>query len=141
MLTACVNSAAIVKNDVTAESPPNSQTVLLQMENVANWQVPRIDSLAYLSFKRGESLEQGKWVQGEFYIGLTEIAERSENPFYTKWISYKINELEARLGKIPYFGDDQLIAQTYLWYYLNHKKAKNLLTDTINAFDTIIGDY
>ncbi len=121
-----------------AAALPSSNKLLEQMEKVANWQIPRIDSLAYLDFKREESLEPARWVQGAFYIGLTEIAERSQNPFYTKWIAYKTNELNWQLGKIPYFGDDQLIAQTYIWYYLNHHKSDRFLEPTKSAFDKIL---
>ena len=117
---------------------PNSVKVLEQMEQVANWQVPRIDDLSYLNYKRGESLEQGRWVQGAFYIGLTELAERSNNPFYKNWINFKVNQLNWQLGKIHYFGDDQLIAQTYLWYYFKQQKNEQFLQPTIDAFDKII---
>lgn len=119
----------------------SSEQILKQMEKVANWQVPRIDSLAYLDFKRGESLEQGRWVQGAFYIGLTEIAERSGNPFYTSWIEYKTKQLNWQLGKVPYFGDDQLIAQTYLWYYLNQEQNKAFLAPTKAEFEKILAEY
>lgn len=117
---------------------PKSKDVLHQMEKVANWQIPRIDDLSYLNYKRGESLEQGRWVQGAFYIGLTELAERSSNPFYNKWIQFKTNELEWQLGKIHYFGDDQLIAQTYLWYYFNQEQNNEFLKPTIGAFEKIL---
>lgn len=139
---ACSNSnfQANMSNVSAPNTPvlPSSEQTLQQMEKVANWQLPRIDSLAYLDFKKGESLEQGRWVQGAFYIGLTEIAERSNNPFYTKWISYKANELDWQLGKIPYFGDDQLIAQTYIWYYLNQQQDRRYLAPTIAAFEEIM---
>lgn len=118
-----------------------SQQVMAQMEKVANWQVPRIDSLNYLQFKRGESLEAGRWVQGAFYIGLTELAERSTNPFYQKWIALKGNELDWQIGPIHYFGDDQLIAQTYLWYYLNHQQDKKMLQPTISAFNQVLTEH
>lgn len=117
---------------------PSSQQVLATMEKVANWQVPRIDSLQYLNFKRGESLEAGRWVQGVFYISLTELAERSANPFYKKWIGFKGNELNWQLGRHAFFGDDQLIGQTYVWYYQNHEKNEQFLAATKKAFDALI---
>lgn len=145
LIGACTN-VGTSKNEAVAEASytlelQSSDEILRQMEKVANWQVPRIDSLSYLDFKRGESLEQGRWVQGAFYIGLTELAERSENTFYTSWIKYKTNELNWQLGKYPYFGDDQLIAQTYLWYYINHEKNDGFLTPTKVAFDQIMANH
>lgn len=119
-------------------SLPKSSEVLATMERVANWQVPRVDSLQYLDFKRGESLEPGRWVQAVFYISLTEIAERSANPFYNKWIAFKSQELDWQLGPHIFFGDDQLIGQTYVWQYQNQQQNPNYLAATKAAFDQII---
>jgi unsaturated rhamnogalacturonyl hydrolase len=134
-------SAQANNKKVTSLVLQSSDNILQQMEKVANWQVPRIDSLTYLNFKRGESLEQGRWVQGAFYIGLTEIAERSSNPFYTHWIEYKAKQLNWQLGKVPYFGDDQLIAQTYIWYFLNHQQNPAFLAPTKVEFDQILAQH
>ena len=131
---------AETKANITELSLPDSANVLKNMENVANWQLPHIESLAYLDFKRGESLEVKRWVQGAFYIGLTEIAERSANPVYTQWISYKGPEWQWNLGPHAFFGDDQLIGQTYIWYYLNHDQNETILAPTKAAFDKILTD-
>ncbi|MCF2948861.1 glycoside hydrolase family 88 protein [Paraglaciecola aquimarina] len=125
---------------VSSKELPSSGAVLASMEKVANWQVPRIDSLQYLDFKRGESLEAGRWVQGVFYISLTEIAQRSANPFYKKWISFKGNELNWQLGRHYFFGDDQLIGQTYIWHYLNQEKNEQILAPTKKAFNALISE-
>lgn len=124
--------------DKSQTSLPKSSEVLATMERVANWQVPRVDSLQYLDFKRGESLEPGRWVQAVFYISLTEIAERSANPFYNKWIAFKSQELDWQLGPHIFFGDDQLIGQTYVWQYQNQQQNPNYLAATKAAFDQII---
>ena len=148
-LTACTGDEGNIQKTetITQSSPkltvnpnklPSSQQVLATMEKVANWQTPRIDSLQYLNFKRGESLEAGRWVQGVFYISLTEIAKRSANPFYKKWIAFKGNELNWQLGPHHFFGDDQLIGQTYVWYYQNHEKNAQILAPTKAAFDALI---
>lgn len=129
------------KRTEALNSLPSSTEVMQQMERVANWQVPRIDYLSYVeSERRRGSLAPARWVQGSFYIGLTEIAERSENPFYRKWISYKANELNWELGPVEIFADDQLIGQTYLWYYLNQDKNPKYLEPTRRAFDEILSN-
>ena len=135
------SAASISSTTIEQASLPPSQTVLSQMEKVANWQLPRIEDLRYIKFKRGESLEVKRWVQGAFYTGLIRVAQRSENPVYTQWISYKGKEWDWQLGKIPYFGDDQLIAQTYIWYYLNHDDNPAYLAPTITAFEQILANY
>ncbi|WP_016957720.1 glycoside hydrolase family 88 protein [Catenovulum agarivorans] len=116
---------------------PSSQ-VLAKIEKVANWQIPRLESLDYIQFKRMESLEHKRWVQAVFYTGLKNLAERSHNPTYTQWIGYKGNEWDWQLGPVPYFGDDQLIADTYIWYYMKQLQNPKVLAATKQAFDAII---
>ena len=137
-MTISTNYAAETNGTRVSLAFPSSAQVLSSMENVANWQIPRLDSLDYIQFKRMESLEPKRWVQGVFYTGLKNLAERSGNPIYTRWISYKGNEWDWQLGPVPYFGDDQLIGDTYIWYYLNHQKDPQFLAATKKAFDAII---
>ena len=110
------------------------------MEKVANWQLPRVEHLDYLAYKRVESSHPKRWVQAAFYAGLTQIAERSRNPVYTQWISYKGPEWNWELGPRLYFADDHLIGQTYIWYYLKHEPDENILAPTRKAFDTILAN-
>ncbi len=119
---------------------PSGAEVLSQMERVANWQLPRVDHLDYLPYKRVESSNPKRWVQAAFYAGLTQIAERSRNPVYTQWISYKGTEWNWELGPRLYFADDHLIGQTYIWYYLNHEPDESVLAPTRKAFDTILAN-
>ncbi|MDH3513157.1 MAG: glycoside hydrolase family 88 protein, partial [Gammaproteobacteria bacterium] len=143
MVAACSGVPPQSNPDISADRSatlPSSAEVLAQMEKVANWQLPRIDHLSYLDNRREESLDPKKWVQGAFYAGLTQIAERSENPFYTNWISYKGAELNWELGPRIYFADDQVIAQTYIWHYLNHNQDERFLAPTKAAFETILAN-
>ncbi|MFC1518607.1 glycoside hydrolase family 105 protein [Pseudomonadota bacterium] len=117
---------------------PSSKDVLQGIENVANWQIPRIDTLTYLDFKRDESLEEKRWVQGAFYIGLTEVAQRSQNSIYSNWVEAKAELWNWQLGPHKIFGDDQLIGQTYIWYYLNKQQSPEILAPIQVAFDSII---
>ena len=121
-------------------SLPPSADVLKQMERVANWQLPRVEYLDYLAYKRVESSNPKRWVQATFYAGLTQIAERSRNPVYTQWISYKGPEWNWELGPRLYFADDHLIGQTYIWYYLNHEQDERILAPTRKAFDEILAN-
>ncbi len=117
-----------------------SNEILAAMEKVANWQLPRVESLQYIQFKRMESLEPRRWVQSVFYTGLKNIAERSNNPAYAQWIGYKGNEWQWQLGPVPYFGDDQLIADTYVWYYMNQQNNPEVIAATKKAFDDVIAE-
>ncbi|WP_395342268.1 glycoside hydrolase family 88 protein [Ningiella sp. W23] len=144
-LLSCDNSDTVnaqIQTSTTASSTettlPSSIYTMQRMEHVANWQTPRIEQLDYLSFKRFESLEQKRWVQGAFYAGLTQLAERSRNTFYTQWISHKGETWNWQLGPYTYYADDQLIGQTYLWYYKNHRQEPSIIEPTKQAFDEIL---
>ncbi|KMT65096.1 hypothetical protein XM47_11245 [Catenovulum maritimum] len=130
--------AAVAENVQAQPAFPSSEQVLSDIEKVANWQLPRLDSLAYIQFKRDESLEAKRWVQAVFYTGLKNLAERSANPTYKRWIGYKGNEWDWQLGPIPYYGDDQLIADTYIWYYNHQQQDPKILAATQKAFDDVI---
>ncbi|AWB65544.1 hypothetical protein C2869_03435 [Saccharobesus litoralis] len=119
---------------------PSHQQVLASMHKVANWQLPKINKLSYLPEKRGESLQEKRWMQSAFYLGLTEIAERSNNDLYLEWISYKNKKWQWQLGPHAYFADDQLVAQTYIWYYLTQQPEQKVLAPTRAAFDQVISN-
>ena len=136
LVSSCSSHAA---QPISPALPPSAD-VLAQMEKVANWQLPRVEYLDYLAYKRVESSNPKRWVQGAFYAGLTQIAERSRNPVYTQWISYKGPEWNWELGPRLYFADDHLIGQTYIWYYLNHEQDERILAPTRKAFDAILAD-
>ncbi len=118
---------------------PSSAEVMAQMEHVANWQVPRLDKLDYLSYRRSESERPKWWVQGAFQTGLIELAERSTNPFYENWVEMRGNELNWELGKRYTFGDDQLVGQTWLWHY-KRNGGEHKIQPTKKAFDSILAN-
>lgn len=113
---------------------PTQEHVMAQMEKVANWQVARTQHMTHVGRARAGSEAYGRWIQGAFYKGLTKLAERSDNPFYETWIGYVGNAHEWKMGKVKYFADDHVIAQTNLWYYRRHKNEEALtpVTETID---------
>lgn len=136
----CYAAQAVDKDaDGVSMAIPATAEVMTQMERVANWQIPRLDKLDYLNFKRSESERPKRWIQGTFYTGLTELAERSNNPFYEKWIGFKGDELNWELGYRPDFGDDQLIGQTWIWHY-KRKGGEHKIEPTKSALDSILAD-
>ena len=113
---------------------PTQEHVMAQMEKVANWQVARTQHMTHVGRARAGSEAYGRWIQGAFYKGLTKLAERSDNPFYETWIGYVGNDHDWKMGKVKYFADDHVIAQTNLWYYRRHKNEEALtpVTETID---------
>lgn len=113
---------------------PTQEHVMAQMEKVANWQVARTQHMTHVGRARAGSEAYGRWIQGAFYKGLTKLAERSDNPFYETWIGYVGNDHDWKMGKVKYFADDHVIAQTNLWYYRRHKNEEALtpVTETLD---------
>ena len=116
---------------------PNAQHVLATIEKAANWQIARTQYMPHVGKARKGSEAYGRWIQGAFYVGLINVAERSENPFYDKWMEYVGNEHDWRLGKVKYFADDQVIGQMNLWFYQQHKNPA-VIEKIQQAFDKII---
>ena len=123
--------------NVAKTSLPNAEQVLATIEKAANWQIARTQYMPHVGRARKGSETYGRWIQGAFYVGLTKVAERSENPFYEKWMEYVGNEHDWRLGRVKYFADDQVIGQMNLWYYQKHKNPA-VIAKIQQAFDQII---
>ena len=56
---------------------PDAARVLSVMERVADWQLAHLEHFAYIAVAREETRDPRSWQQGAFYIGFTELAERS----------------------------------------------------------------
>ena len=103
-----------------ANNLPTAENVLSDMEKVANWQIARTQYMPHVGRAQRGSEYYGRWIQGAFYVGLTQLAERSPNPFYENWMGYVGNDHDWKMGKVKYFADDHVIGQMNLWYYRRH---------------------
>lgn len=117
---------------------PASEQTMQYMEQVANWQLPRLFKAEYVGRGRKASENPKQWIQGAFYIGLSALAERSDNPTYEKWIGMIAQQEKWQLGNRVFHADDHIIAQTYLWYYQRNQGTSNMLAPTQAVFDQII---
>ncbi|WP_111979972.1 glycoside hydrolase family 88/105 protein [Algibacillus agarilyticus] len=116
---------------------PSSTETMKGMEKVANWQLPRLEKLDYLGFKRKRSESPKEWIQGTFFVGLAELAERSNNPIYEKWINLRGNDSKWELGHRAFHADDHLFGDVYLWHYKRYG-GKHKIAHIKKTFDTII---
>lgn len=135
-ILACLPCVSLAKSE-QQYALPLKEDVMAQMEKVANWQTARTQHMEHVGKARAGSEAYGRWIQGAFYKGLTKLAERSENPFYETWIGYVGNNHNWKLGKVKYFADDHVIAQTNLWYYRRHGN-KDALAPVKSTFDWLI---
>lgn len=136
-VTACSTPMKEPSLQANATDYPRSIDTINDMEKVANWQLPRLEKLDYLGFKRARSESPKEWIQATFFVGLTELAERSDNPIYEKWINFKSSEWKWELGPRTFHADDHLIGQVYIWHYKRHGGAYKL-ANIKKTFETII---
>jgi unsaturated rhamnogalacturonyl hydrolase len=106
---------------------PAPESVMATMEKVANWQIARTQYMPHVGRAQKGSESYGRWIQGAFYVGLTELAERSPNSFYETWMGYVGNAHDWKMGKVKYFADDHVIGQMNLWYFNRHDNAEALV--------------
>lgn len=123
-LTSCGIASQPTKTAQVSEQIPEPASVMDAMEKVANWQVARTQYMPHVGRAQKGSESYGRWIQGAFYVGLTQLAERSPNPFYETWMGYVGNAHDWRLGRVKYFADDHVIGQMNLWYYNRHKNQE-----------------
>lgn len=123
-LASCSVTDLTKTNSLQTATLPSPSSVMADMEKVANWQIARTQYMPHVGRAQKGSESYGRWIQGAFYVGLTELAERSPNPFYETWMGYVGNAHDWRLGKVKYFADDHVIGQMNLWYYNRHNNIE-----------------
>ena len=116
---------------------PGSDPLAL-MEAVADWQLAHKEDAAIYGGPGG-SLDPRGWVQGAFFVGLTDLAERSRQPRFAQAVIDHGTAQEWRLGKRLRHADDHVIGQDYLWSYRRLGKAA-ILAPMRATFDAILAD-
>lgn len=130
LLTAALLGAGGLLPPATALAQPSEQVarkmipyapaeVMSLAEKVADHQLNMVsDNPANYPFAKDAWVKTG-WIQGVLYVGLTDLADRSENPKYKEAIFDRGRANNWELGRRPYFADDHVIGQSYLWAALN----------------------
>jgi len=114
-------------------APPASE-VLPVIERVADWQLDHLTELYPAG--RGTDDPRG-WVQGVFWLGLTELADHSANPRYADALLRLGQSQEWKLGDRLYHADDHLVGQSYEWAYGRTHDAADL-APMKESFDKIL---
>jgi rhamnogalacturonyl hydrolase YesR len=111
---------------------------LALMEAVADWQLAHKDDSAIYGSDRDSWAPRG-WVQGAFFVGLTDLADRSRQPRFAKAVIDHGTAQEWRLGDRLRHADDHVIGQVYLWSY--HRLGKpEILAPMRASFDAILAN-
>jgi rhamnogalacturonyl hydrolase YesR len=110
---------------------------LQAMEKVADWQLANLIPPASIKSFRAESTRPRSWEQGAFYVGLTQLAERSKSPRFREAILAHGRQEQWQPGDRKYHADDHAIAQSYLWAYA-HGAGPEAIAPLKSRFDEIL---
>lgn len=94
---------------------PRPADVLAATRRVADWQLAHLDTFDHIPAARRSVRNPRDWQQATFWVALTELADRSRQPVYTRALLDLGEREQWRLGDRPFHADDQLIAQAWLW--------------------------
>lgn len=103
----------------TVSAPYAPADVLALAERVADHQLRRYADGPTKAGLPLESFKETGWVQGAFFVGLRDLADRSSNPKYKAAILARGQLNQWKLASRPYHADDHVIGQAYLWAAAN----------------------
>jgi unsaturated rhamnogalacturonyl hydrolase len=126
-------SAAIAAQPEKIDTAATLQT----MEKVADWQLANLIPPPSIKSFREESSRPRSWEQAAFYIGLTQLAERSKSPRFREAILKHGRQEQWKLGDRKYHADDHAIGQSYLWASA-HGAGPEALAPMKTTFDEIL---
>jgi len=133
--TAAAPAAQAEAGDVLRD-PAAIRALALRM---ADWQLARLDG-RHISSANRETGNPRAWEQAVFWVGLTQLADAPGTP---PRIRQAILDLGQRTswqpGRLPYFADDHVITQAYLWAAENGAGAE-AVGPTKATFDNILAD-
>lgn len=117
VLTGCAHNA-------TETSPAPDAATLAIGRKVADWQLARMENFDYIRTYKDEAALRRGWIQGAFYTGLTALADATGEARYTGAVMAHGASENWDLGTRPYYADDHVIGQTWVWAYGKRKDAR-----------------
>ena len=108
-------SALAAETVVTSTIRMRTEKPLVAASRVADWQLGAMSG-AGITRNASETREARGWVRAAFWIGLTELADRSgPNNRFTAALMAMGRSNDWRPGDRVYHADDQAVSQVYLW--------------------------
>ncbi len=115
----------------------DSAKTLALMERAADWQLAHLEPVDTIKVMREETRSAKSWQQGAFYVGLTQLAERSKSERFREAILSHGRGQQWRLGERQYHADDHVIGQSYLWA-ASHGAGKEAVVPTRRRLEAIM---
>jgi unsaturated rhamnogalacturonyl hydrolase len=123
---------------VAADTPKiEPAKTLALMEKAADWQLAHLEPVDTIKVMREETRSPRSWQQGAFYVGLTQLAERSKSDRFREAILSHGRSQKWRLGERQYHADDHVIGQSYLWASA-HGAGTDAIVPTRRRFEAIM---
>jgi beta-galactosidase len=125
----------------TPTTPPPSAPAsdpLPLMERVADWQLAHQNDTSLYGSHAG-SMDPRGWVQAAFFIGLTALADRSDQPRFAQALIDHGAAQSWQLGARLMHADDHAIGQSYVWAY-RRRHDPAMLAPTRARFDAILAN-
>jgi rhamnogalacturonyl hydrolase YesR len=128
-------------NEASAAVSATAQTIQIAAKDVGNhameWQLARMDDFEDYIVKMNHTAEPRNWVQGAFYIGLTQWVEATDSQAGLDALVAVSTSNQYELGDRLFHADDHAIGQTYLWLY-ERTGDKAFYGPTGKTFDEIL---
>jgi rhamnogalacturonyl hydrolase YesR len=143
MLTAplaSLQARAAPANASAAASPaiPYSRAEVMRLaEKVADYQLATMAAGYVPPNTSRDTADQKGWVQGALFVGLRDLADRSDNQAYRQAILARGLANQWELGKRFYHADDHVIGQAYLWAS-RHGGGPEAIAPLRQRFDAIL---
>jgi rhamnogalacturonyl hydrolase YesR len=113
--------------------------VLRLAEKVADYQLATMAAGYIPPNTSRDTADLKGWVQGALFVGLRDLADRSENPAYRQAILARGLANQWELGKRLYHADDHAIGTSYFWDARNGTGDK-ALANMRASFDAILAN-
>jgi rhamnogalacturonyl hydrolase YesR len=120
---------------VASSAAEGPEQIAAVSQRVADWQLAHMDKLQ--PGMPPESLEPRGWVVGALMVGLTALADQSDNPRYAQAIYARGAMQQWKLGDRPFHADDHVIGQTWIWAY-EHWLDPKMIAPVRTRFDEVI---
>lgn len=135
--TAAAAPVATQRAGQAATVPYTKAEVLALAELAANYQLAVMAGGDGPPNAAKETLDKFDWIQGAFFVGLRDLADRSANPAYRQAILSRGIANQWKLGPKTYHADHHVIGQAYLWA-AQHGAGDAALAPLRTQFDRIL---
>lgn len=121
-----------------SQAVPYARAEVLKLaEKVADYQLATM-AAGYVPPNTSQDTADAKgWVQGALFVGLRDLADRSDNAAYRQAILARGLANRWELGRRFYHADDHVIGQAYLWAS-RHGAGPEAIAPLRKRFDAIL---